>query len=56
MGHRGGSRQSARFSGEAGELRFWAGRLMADTDGDGLIEFGLLLPATDEVMAENLIL
>lgn len=46
----------AWFSGEAGELRFRAGRLMADTDGDGLVDFSLLLPSTDRVTASELLL
>lgn len=46
----------ARFSGTPGELRFWGGRLMGDTDGDLLIDFGLLLPATDQVTASDLLL
>jgi Ca2+-binding RTX toxin-like protein len=44
------------FSGTAGELRFWAGRLTGDLDGDRVIDFSLLVSGTSEVAAENLLL
>ncbi|MGB1416911.1 MAG: FKBP-type peptidyl-prolyl cis-trans isomerase [Synechococcus sp.] len=44
------------FSGTAGDLRFSAGRLELDQDGDGSADFALLMPGTKTLKATNLIL
>ena len=45
------------FSGTAGELRFWAGRLTGDLDGGRPGDrLSLLVSGTSEVAAENLLL
>lgn len=46
----------AAFSGVAGELRFWGGRLMGDIDGDMVVDFGLMLPGTSQVTLSDLLL
>lgn len=44
------------FGGEAGELRFAAGRLVADLDGDGAIDMALVLTGTDDITARDLLI
>lgn len=48
--------ETSRFSGNAGELRHWGGRLTGDTDGDRLIDFAIVLPATGLLTDGDLLL
>lgn len=48
--------ETGRFSGTAGELRHWGGRLTGDTDGDRLIDFAILLPSIAPLTEGDLLL